>query len=426
MTSIAAAIGREPWEAALITELTNPSSGLHVARRCVDAIDVVAVALSGLVEVVVVGPRLPRLDRDLLEQIESSGTHVVGVHALHDDVNATRLRAFGIDHIVAIDASSAASSAQHLAALAGELRLSRQPLPMAESPQRAASNGHVTVVIGPTGAPGRSTVAMNVATHWSQRGLSTILIDADTDTPVLAAALGVLTDDSGLARAARTALEPVDDSLLLDRALTPIAAQLSLMSGSAAMVGSEAIRRPAIERVVSTAAQHVERVVIDTAAWTSARAQVHGSAEGQLLRTLIALADSLVVVGAADPIGLVRLLGLLSSLEFDAMQAQHVLILNQARASALGGAEADVARILAEHVPLPRHFVVPFDQGAADVAVLKGQALLSAAPKCKAAASLREVADYIGAGNAAARVERKQPNARPRFVSRPFSLRRAG
>ena len=63
----------------------------------------------------------------------------------------------------------------------------------------------VVAVWGPTGAPGRTTVAVGLADEAARLGISTLLVDADVYGGVVAQVLGLLDESPGLAGAARLA-----------------------------------------------------------------------------------------------------------------------------------------------------------------------------------------------------------------------------
>ena len=58
------------------------------------------------------------------------------------------------------------------------------------------------MVWGPTGAPGRTTLAIGLAAELAGSGLPTVLVDADTYGASVAQCLGLLDESSGLATAA--------------------------------------------------------------------------------------------------------------------------------------------------------------------------------------------------------------------------------
>ena len=65
------------------------------------------------------------------------------------------------------------------------------------------AGGRLVAVWGPTGAPGRTTIAVNVAVELAELGETVLLADADTYGGVVAQSLGVLDEAPGLAAACR-------------------------------------------------------------------------------------------------------------------------------------------------------------------------------------------------------------------------------
>ncbi|HEY7811978.1 MAG TPA: chromosome partitioning protein, partial [Nakamurella sp.] len=166
------------WENELVAALDRPGSPMTVLRRCVDIGDVLAVATTGQAAVAVVSADLRRLDTEAVTRLRSSGVAVVGVHPVADDIARVRLLRIGISALVADDAGVDALVAAARVAVAelGEAdpaSLSaanlRAPLPPAtpgvevEIPDGPPRRGSVVAVWGPTGAPGRTTLATNLA-----------------------------------------------------------------------------------------------------------------------------------------------------------------------------------------------------------------------------------------------------------------------
>ena len=79
------------------------------------------------------------------------------------------------------------------------------PTGTAQSVPNPTERGSVIAVWGPTGAPGRTTVAVGVADELARLGRSTLLIDADVYGGVIAPTLGLLDESPGLAAACRSA-----------------------------------------------------------------------------------------------------------------------------------------------------------------------------------------------------------------------------
>ena len=281
------------------------------------------------------------------------------------------------------------------------------------------------MIAGPAGAPGRSTVALNLAAAAAATGSRTLLIDADTIAPALSTMLGVMTDDPGLAIASRAALDATSDAVVLRSATIKLADSSFIVTGTTGHRHPDVNRPLSIERIVTCAASEFDHVLIDTSSWNAGDTDLGSPGQAAVLRTLLTLADSLVIVGAAEPLGVVRLMAVLASSQHEAPQAEHVVVFNRVRGSALGGADSELAELLAEHVTVPKTYALPDDRAATDTAVLLGQPTVVVQPKSKFSAAFRPFADAVLAAHmpdpsrVGLRAARPSPSIR-------LGLRRAG
>src|SRR5690606_39111118 len=96
----------------------------------------------------------------------------------------------------------------------------------------------------------------------------------------------------------------------------------------------------------------------------------------------LAAADTIVVVGGADPVAVQRLVHALGDLgEVPALTRDRVLVLTRARASVTGGRPAAVlGDALARYAGVRPDHVVPDDGPALDAALLAGGTLAEHAP----------------------------------------------
>lgn len=163
------------WESVLVAALDDAEHGVTVVRRCVDVADLLAAAAAGTARAVVLSADLRRLDRGVLAQLASARVAVVGLVVPGDEDAERRLRQLGLLHVLPADAA-APVVAEALRVAVAEMPTAgpvgapsdpRAALPVLGAPPRelAAARGPGTVVAvwGPTGAPGRTTVAVGVA-----------------------------------------------------------------------------------------------------------------------------------------------------------------------------------------------------------------------------------------------------------------------
>jgi len=343
VTDVLVAAGGAAWEADVLREIEQ-SAQLRLVRRCVDVADLLAAAQTRVAPLAFVAVGLPGLDVDAVHTLRAHGVHVVAIEP--DDV---RRSALGI---------TTSAKRGSLAAVAA----SPAAAPVAHEP-----TGRLVTVWGPTGSPGRSSVALSLAGAWAAAGHDTVLVDADTDGGSLAQMLAVLDDVSGFMASARAAnngqAEQVGDHLI---GLGP---RLRLLTGLPRADMWPHVRLGALEQLVRALKGAGDLVVADVAAGLDA---VDASSRRQVTRHLLEQSDDVLVLGRADPVGLARLVRSLHELEEQLPgRAPHVVV-TMVRPSIGWGAqdiEATVTR-LAGVAPMS---LVPFDQTTLDHALVAGR-----------------------------------------------------
>jgi MinD-like ATPase involved in chromosome partitioning or flagellar assembly len=291
-------------EAQLITDANR--HGFSIVRRCIEAADLLAAASVDDRAAIVLDASTPRLGTDVISGLKANRQIVVLVS---DDQGAALARAWGLDRV--IPDSSPGFMEDLIAALNEEPSGHATLAP----PSREAKvvQGQVVAVWGPTGAPGRSTIAMGLAESWAAAGERVCLIDADTISPSLAHLVGLTEDVSGLLVAARYADQGALDARSLSSACRRLRNGLWLMSGIGAAERWSQARPSALDRVWETCAQHFDRVVVDTNILLNL-AEVDDPLAGALplrdsaTRSALRASDALVVITRPDALGVVRLI----------------------------------------------------------------------------------------------------------------------
>ena len=142
------------------------------------------VAATGTGQAALLSAELRRLDRDAIARLEAAGVAVVGLVEPGDDEAAARLRRLGVHRVLPADAEPDAI-AQALREAVGtgpasgrDVADPRAALPVLGAPdepdERPAGRGRVVAVWGPTGAPGRTTVAVGIADEAARLGVSSM------------------------------------------------------------------------------------------------------------------------------------------------------------------------------------------------------------------------------------------------------------
>jgi len=404
------------WEPVALGRL-NDTAGIVVLKRCVDVDDLLAAASAGQSDVAVVALDAPGLDRAAVDHLVRHGVTPVAVVPSGVPDDAARLRAtrIGVRTVLAetdLDAlgRAVASAARPVPEpdTEGDAEPDAEPAdPSGPPPYDAAPTpGRVLVVWGPPGAPGRTTIATGLAAELARRGLRTTLVDADPVSASVAQQLGVLDEVSGLLAAARLAAAGgLEEGLAsTQRALDR---HLSVVTGLPRPDRWVEVRPGVVEHLLGLAGAQ-GHVVVDTGpGLEDERSGDLGARPSRHQLTLEALdaADEVVVVGAADPVGLSRLARGLVDLRERLPGTPVRVVVNRMRPS-LGWSERDVAGMVAgfaRHAGL--HFV-PDDRPTVDRALVTGSTLVGQgdAPVVRAVAAVADA--LVGPGPASAPVSR--------------------
>jgi MinD-like ATPase involved in chromosome partitioning or flagellar assembly len=368
-----------PWEAEALERLERPGSGVVLARRCLDLADLLATASSGVAGAAVVSADLPGLDADSVEALQAAGTGLVlvaGPAGGSADV-ADRMRRLGIDH--QLDSGELSGLAELVRAATTEAVVA--PHGVSESSPvgtHSAPPGRLLVVWGPAGAPGRTTLAVGLATEMAALDREVFLVDADPYGGAVAQHLGVLDEVSGLLAAARAANSGLLDADRLAGLAGQVGERLRVLTGLPRPDRWREVRAAPYDVLLREARRLAAYVVVDVGfdlASDPADAFV-GSAPQRNLMTLAAVeqADDVVVVGAADPVGLARLARGLVELRDLVPDVRPRVVVNRTRPS-LGWSDREIRGMVEGFVtPVDVHFL-PDDRAAADRALMTGRSL---------------------------------------------------
>jgi Flp pilus assembly CpaE family ATPase len=387
------------WEAEWVTAFASADAGVEIVRRCVDVVELLAVAATGQARAALVAASMRRLDVDAVDRLIASGVRPIAVLPRADAHAEERVRALGIEHVVPDDAAASVVASVVVDALSRPVhrpaaaRAFADPIaePMSvdapaeiESPTPAARRGSVVAVWGPTGAPGRTTVAVTLADEIARLGASAMLVDADVYGGVIASVLGILDESPGLAAACRVAGGGRLDADSLARLCWQVSPGLRVLTGIALPQRWPEIRAAAIEAVLDAARQLADWTVVDCgfAVETDEEISFDSLAPRRNGATLAVLdcADEILVVGSADPIGLQRLVRALGDLSDAEVTTPARVVLNRVRRGGAGrDPSAEVASALERFTGRTADVQLPLDQESLDAALMTGRTLGEAA-----------------------------------------------
>ncbi|WP_028659113.1 AAA family ATPase [Nocardioides insulae] len=385
------------WESQVLAVLDRHRA-VAVLKRCVDVEDLLAAASSGQADAAVLGLEAPGIDATVVAQLQHHGVRPVAIvpGGLGAEVMAARATRVGLRTLVPEDdpdgVLEALTSADEPATVAPDLLEEAYAAPAASG---SAQTGRVVAVWGPAGAPGRTLVATALAAELAARSKDTLLVDADPFGGAVAQCLGILDEVSGLLAAARLAAsgELSERFLTIPRTIGP---HLGVVTGLPRADRWTEVRAGALEQLLDQARRRGSTILDTGFCLEDDPAADLAGRPGRHHLTLTALdhADEIVVVGAADPVGLTRLARGLVELG-ERMSGTPVRVVVNRMRNSLGWSETAVAEMLTGVVgPVPLH-VLPDDRTAVDRALVSGRTLVEAAPESPLASAVAGLADAV-------------------------------
>jgi cellulose biosynthesis protein BcsQ len=410
--------GGAAWEAALVEACQTSQVPAQVLHRCYDLGDLLAVAAAGQAEAAVVAATTRWLDRDALDRLAAAGLAVVGVAPAGDEDSERRLRQLGLDH-VGTDADPPATLVDLTRAA-----LAADPAPAAPAadppPPTAGDTPHTLVAVwGPKGAPGRTTVAVNLAFEAAPLVGEVLLVDADTYGGAVAQTLGFLDDSPGLAWAARLAGRGE-----LDAPRLWTATRRAAPGGPRVLTGLPRaelwteVRPGTWESLLELFRAAFPLTVVDAGFCLEEDEELLYDQvrlrRNAVTRLAVQRCDLVVAVARADPVGLHAFIrGYQELRELGVPPGRVRVAVNQLRAGMFGGDRPaeQVGSALARYLGIQPAAFVPYDRGGLDAALLAGQALREARPGCPAQQALAGLAAALLAPTTRARRGRRRGRA---------------
>ncbi|MEJ1088910.1 P-loop NTPase [Microbacterium sp. Mu-80] len=268
-------------------------------------------------------------------------------------------------------------------------------------PRRAS---RVIAVWGPDGAPGRTTLAIQLAVELARTGRRTALVDADSVGPSVSLQLGLGDESPGLAAACRRAELGSLDAAELSRLAAPVETSggtIDVLSGLNRPSRWPELAAGRLRATLSVCRDWVDETVVDVAAaFDEDDDPLDPAAPARHAATAAALldADEVVAVLSADPLGVSRFLRGHAELRHLIGTTPVTVVANRVRPGPLGiDARGQVRRTLDRFAGIDDVAFVPYDLRAADAAALHARAIADVAPRSQLVAAVRRVASSLGA-----------------------------
>jgi MinD-like ATPase involved in chromosome partitioning or flagellar assembly len=257
----------------------------------------------------------------------------------------------------------------------------------------------VVAVWGPTGGPGRTTLAVNLAAELASRSQEVLLVDADTYGGSVAQVLGLLDEAPGLAAACRAADQGTLDLPALARLAPLVMPGLRVLTGLPKAERWPELRAAALERVLELGRGLAHVIVVDCGFCIENDEELSydtaAPRRNEATLTTLAEADAVLAVGSADPVGLQRFVRALQELG-SLPSPSPVPVINRVRSSAVGSRpEERIAESLLRFAGLGGLHFVPDDAATVDAALLAGRSVVEHAPDSPLRAAFAELATAV-------------------------------
>ena len=387
MATLALALDRHTEDRLLIDIIEQ---GHVIVARSATAGDVILALRQSSPEVVIVGAGRATLTAELITACDAHGARVIALAANDQD----RRNAAGLGLFDVVDA--AADWAETEALIGAGVAIPLRVGDPAGSPG-ARRQATVIAVWGPAGAPGRTTLAINIAAEIAAAGHTVALADIDTYSGSVAPSLGMLDEAPGFAAACRLAGSDSFTRSEFER----IAQRYNSPQGAFWVLTG--IGRPSrwpelsgerVTRTIDALRNWVDYVVLDTGFSLESDEEISSDlfAPRRNAATLtgLGLADHVVACGLADPVGMARFLRAWVDLADVVTTAQVSVVMNRVRRGAVGlDPNGQVVSALRRFGGIESPILVPQDQPSTDAAIVAGRTLRDAAPKSPARTSIR-------------------------------------
>jgi MinD-like ATPase involved in chromosome partitioning or flagellar assembly len=370
-------------ETAALAAVAEARGAVHIVRRCLDIPDLLSTAATRQATVALVSVGFRGFDSDTVSRLADEDIVTIGVVDELDSADHARLRRMGVIDVLASHELGTVATFV-IGTMASRVHGSTPGRGRGALEDDAREErGRQIAVWGPTGAPGRSTVALGIAAELGRRGLATLLVDGDVYGGTIAQQLGILDEASGLLAAARAANAGDLTTAQLERHCRAVGPLLQVLTGLPRADRWPEIRPVLMAAILSTARQWAAWTVLDCGfslerdeelTYDTAAPRRNGATVA-----ILESVDEVVVVGNADPVGLTRLARALTELDTVVRPGRVTVVVNRHRPT-IGWSADDVRAVLEKFGPARDLAMLPNDPAACDEALVQGKTVIECAP----------------------------------------------
>jgi MinD-like ATPase involved in chromosome partitioning or flagellar assembly len=376
----------DPEEEAEVARRITARTDVELVLRCVDRVELLACLRGADIDAVISVGAPVWFDRQGAEEASRGRVRIVGV--VGGPADADRLAGLGaallpygapIDEMVE--------------------RCTEASVPLADLPptQPSQPRGRIMALWGPKGAPGRTTIAVELAHEFSATHPETLLIDGDPYGGDVVQLLGIAEELPTVVWAARMAAKEELDSarLAVDLRRAGIEGPVFVPGLPRSELAAE-VSEFGWKQLLQVARATYDYTVVDSGFCLEPEADPYGSPSGgrnRMTREAIRAADRVVAVCRADPIGLKNFLWAYDDLLELADRDRIVVVVNRVTT----GAEREVSDLLRRHIDKRPSAYVPDRPNDVGRAMFAGHAIRAENRGSDISAAIRSIAANLGA-----------------------------
>ena len=257
-------------------------------------------------------------------------------------------------------------------------------------------------VWGPTGAPGRTTVAINLAAELAEQGQNVLLIDADSYGGAIAPMLGLIDEVAGFAATCRLAEQGALTMAELERMSHHVpsgSGELRVLSGIVKTERWPELSAERVRKVLSFASENYDTVVVDVGFNLETDEEISSDlfAPRRNAATLTVLkhADYIIEVASADALGVARFIRAHDVLVEEFPESLRVILLNKVRSGLDARGSSQAAETLSRFAGLHDVVELPEDGKAINASFATGKPLNLSAKNSKLRKQLQKLAGVL-------------------------------
>ena len=254
-------------------------------------------------------------------------------------------------------------------------------------------------VWGPTGAPGRTTVAINLAAELAEQGQRVLLIDADSYGGAIAPMLGLVDEAAGFAAVCRLAESDQLTIAEIERLSHPVSTgshNMSVLSGIVRPDRWPELSAERVRKVIGAVREHFDAIVVDVGFNLETDEEITSDlfAPRRNASTLTVLkhADCIVEVASADALGIARFIRAHDVLVEEFPESLRVIVLNKVRSGLDARGSAQAASTLSRFAGLHEVNELVADDKAMTSSYAAGRPLSSAVKNSKLRKQVQKLA----------------------------------